>query len=119
MPYAVLKYLFDLEIYYLIVPVEIDRRMYLKFDIKKAKEPLDSPSSKMEQLLRAWSRFQQMFEAGEIDEETYLLWQTKFPTYATDNPDDIFDSECKWVVSIDQRITDAKKRFRNTKVDRR
>jgi hypothetical protein len=35
------------------------------------------------QLLRAWSKFHQMFKAGEIDEETYLLWQMTFPTYAT------------------------------------
>lgn len=73
----------------------------------------------MEQLLRTWSRFQQMFEAGEIDEETYLLWQTKFPTYATGNPEDILGAEYKGDVSIDQRIMDAKKRFRKTRVDRK
>jgi hypothetical protein len=47
-----------------------------------------------------------MFEAGEIDEETYLLWQMKIPTYATGNPDDLFGAEYKGVVNIDQRIAD-------------
>jgi transcriptional regulator with XRE-family HTH domain len=119
MPHAVLKYLFDLEKYYLMVPVEIDGRMYLKFDTKKAEDLLESPSSMMEQLLRVWAKFHQMFEAGEIDEETYLLWQMKYPTYATGRADDIFGSEYKGDVNIDQRIADAKKMFRKTKVDKR
>ena len=93
--------------------------MYLKFNTKKAEDVLDSPSSMMEQLLRVWAKFHQMFEAGEIDEETYLLWQMKFPTYATGNPDDIFGAEYKGDVNIDQRIADAKKMFRKTKVDRK
>ena len=60
-----------------------------------------------------------MFQSGEIDEETYLLWQTKFPTFATINPDDMFCADYKSDITIDQRITDAYKSFRNTKVDRK
>ena len=119
MPQAVLKYLFDLEKRYLLVPVEIEGRMYLTFDTNKIVNPLDTPSAMMEQLLRVWSKFYKMFEAGEIDEETYLLWQSKYPTFATTNPDDMFGAEYKGDVSIDQKITDAKKRFRKTKVDRK
>lgn len=46
-----------------MVLVEIDGKMNLTFDTKKAENPIQSPSSIMEQLLRAWSRFHQMFEA--------------------------------------------------------
>nr|WP_024838484.1 hypothetical protein [Clostridium sp. 12(A)] len=102
-----------------MVLVEIDGKMNLTFDTKKAENPIQSPSSIMEQLLRAWSRFHQMFEAGEIDEQTYLLWQMKFPNYPTGSPDDIFGAKYKGDENIDQRMADAKRMYLKTKVDRK
>jgi hypothetical protein len=57
-----------------------------------------------------------MFQSGEIDEDTYLLWQSKYPTFATPSPDDMFGTKTYNDVTIDQKIADAKKRVRKTKI---
>lgn len=116
-PQSALKFLFDLEKYYLLTPKEIDGRMYLAFDCKPD-NPMDSMPAFMEQLLRVWSRFYGLFKTGEIDEETYLLWQNKYPTYATANPDDMFGTKSLLNVAIDKTIAAAKKKFRKKKTDK-
>ena len=127
-PQSALKFLFDMEKYYTMKPVEIDGQMYLAFNKPDYKTDemtlddmidnvLDNPSIMMEQIIRVWSRFYKMFENGEIDEDTYLLWQSKYPTFATANTDDIFGTKAYNDISIDQKISETKKRFRKAKVN--
>lgn len=122
-PQSALKFLFDMEKYYLLKPVEIDGRMYLGFDYDM--ESLDPNSlddipsftpAMMERLVMIWERFYKMFQSGEIDEDTYLLWQNKYPTFATPNPEDIFGAKRDNDVTIDQKNADAKKRARKTNI---
>lgn len=118
MPQSALKFLFDMEKYYLIKPVEIDGRMYIGFDTEALSDEDDIffPPYFMENLLRVWERFYNIFKSGEIDETTYLLWQSKYPTFATTNPDDIFGKNRFPEVDIDAKISDAKKRFRKIQI---
>jgi transcriptional regulator with XRE-family HTH domain len=122
-PHSALKFLFDMEKYYLLKPVEIDGRMYLGFDYDiKSLDPnslddiLSFTPAMMERLVMIWECFYNMFQSGEIDEDTYLLWQSKYPTFATPSPDDMFGTKTYNDVTIDQKIADAKKRVRKTKI---
>lgn len=122
-PQSALKFLFDMEKYYLLKPVEIDGRMYLGFDYdaesidpNSLDDMLSFTPAMMERLVMIWEQFYKMFQSGEIDEDTYLLWQNKYPTFATPNPEDIFGAKRDNDVTIDQKIADAKKRVRNTKI---
>ena len=122
-PQSALKFLFDMEKYYLLKPVEINGRMYLGFDYdmdsldpNSLDDMLSFTPAMMERLVMLWERFYKMFQSGEIDEDTYLLWQSKYPTFATPNPEDIFGAKRDNDVTIDQKIADAKNRVRKTKI---
>lgn len=127
-PQSALKFLFDMEKYYMMKPVEIDGQMYLAFDKPNYNlaemtpddildTVLDNTSIMMEQIVRIWSRFYKMFENGDIDEDTYLLWQNKYPAFATGKTNDIFGTKDYNDITIDQKISETKKRFRKTKVE--
>lgn len=114
-PQSALKFLFDMEKYYLMEPVEIDGKMYISFDESKSDDPFYGPGL-MEKLIRVWASFYTAYKSGEIDEDTYLLWQSKYPTFATTNVKDVFGAEANHDVTIDEKISDAKKRFRKTTI---
>lgn len=122
-PQSALNFLFDMEKHYLLKPVEIDGRMYLGFDYdinaidtNSVETLISTAPFMMEKLLQIWAKFYQKFESGEIDETTYLLWQKKYPTFATPNPDDMFGAKEYPEIDIDSKISDAKKRIRKTKI---
>lgn len=116
--YGALSYLYELEKRYHLSPVEINGRMYLGFDCEKADSSLDSPAAVFESFLSTWGNISQAFKNGSIDEKTYLLWQSKYPTFATSNIDSLFFREYD-DVEIDSEISTPKKSERKDKKDKK
>lgn len=63
-------------------------------------------------MLSHWASLYEKFQNGEIEEDTYLLWQAKYLSFATDAADVIYNSPNEKEISVDDNIANAKKRFR-------
>lgn len=111
--YGILSYFFELEKLYGISPVEVDGRMTLQFDYELCKEFDSSGEAIIERLLQVWCKFSEAFRNGEIDEKTYLAWQSKFPVFASADPEDIIDITGD--AELDANLSNPKKKSRRNK----
>ena len=62
-------------------------------------------------MISHWASMYEKFQNGEIEEDTYLLWQEKYLNFATDAADIIYNSSDEKEILVYENITDAKKRF--------
>lgn len=81
---------FRLERIYGLHPVEVNGKIMLALpDAPSVKEilkdpmvVLNNPGNLLVPPLEQWHEVYRMYSSGEIDEEAYLHWQSKFPDYA-------------------------------------
>lgn len=52
------------------------------------------------------------FQNGEIEEDTYLLWQVKYFSFSTEAADVMYNRSDEKEISVDENIADVKKQFR-------
>lgn len=110
---SALQFLFNLEKTLELTPTMIDGKAYLEvsseIDVDDGAIP---PLANAKRMIAHWASMYEKFQNDEIEEETYLLWQAKYLSFATDAADIIYNSSNEKEISIDENIADAKKRFR-------
>lgn len=74
--YGALHVLFDMEKTYGIVPEVIDGKSYIAIPGSKKKS---SGADLLSRMVRTWEKMRTQLDAGKIDLETYVEWQSKYP----------------------------------------
>lgn len=110
---SALQFLFNLEKTLELTPTIINGKAYLEIssDTKEDDNTIP-PLSNVKRMISHWASMYEKFQNGEIEEDTYLLWQAKYLSFATDAADVIYNSSDEKEISIDEKIANAKKRFR-------
>lgn len=71
-----------------------------------------APLSNLKRMIVHLAKMYEKFLSGEVEEDTYLLWQAKYLSFGTDAADLIYEAGNENKISVDKKIADAKKRFR-------
>lgn len=108
-----LQYLFAIEKTLELTPTVIDDKVYLEVSSDlDVDDKTVAPLNNLKRMLSHWATMYAKFSTGEIDEDTYLLWQAKYLSFGTDTADFLLEAENEKAVEVDKTISDAKKRFR-------
>lgn len=110
---SALQFLFNLEKTLELTPTIINEKAYL--EVSSDTDVDDNtvlPLVNVKRMIAHWASMYEKFQNGEIEEDTYLLWQAKYLSFATDAADVIYNSSDEKEISIDEKIANAKKRFR-------
>lgn len=110
---SALQFLFNLQKTLELTPTIIDRKAYLEVSSDtKEDDNTVPPLANVKRMISHWASMYEKFQNGEIEEDTYLLWQAKYLSFATDVADVIYNSSNEKEISVDDNIANAKKRFR-------
>ncbi len=78
--FGVIQVLFDIEKVYHIVPKVIDGNVYISMP---ESDDMLSPDYILTNMTRLWASKREQLDAGEIDLEAYIEWQSKYPYFTS------------------------------------
>lgn len=88
--FGVIHVLFDIEKLYHFVPTVVDGKVYLHMP---ESEDILSPEYVINNMTRLWAAMREKLDAGEIDLETYINWQAKYPEFTTSPKEEIITKD--------------------------
>lgn len=115
---SALQFLFNMEKILELTPTTINGKVYLEVSSDMEVEDTETvpPLANLKRMISHWADMYEKFQQGEIEEDTYLLWQAKHLSYGTNAADVIYAGSNEKEILVDERIADAKKRFRKASI---